>query len=84
MCENKKMFNFDIRTIIITFFYTIYQSLSVYVIICIGIYKLRIQQYYIILTISLLAPLDTRNSITSECPLRVALDNGVSPSYNKT
>ena len=90
MCENKKMYYFDIRTII-NFFYTVYQSLNMYVITCIRTYlrtyKLRIQQYYIILTISLLsplAPLDNRNSITFACPYSAALDSGVSPHYNKT
>ena len=84
------MFNFEITIIIIllaSFTLYVYQSLSVYVIICIRIYKLRIQQYYIILTISLLsplAPLDNRNLITSECPKHAALDSGVSRHYNKT
>ena len=37
---------------------------------------------YIVLTVSRLAPLNIKNSITSEWPYCVAYSNGVQPYYN--
>ena len=72
MCEKRKCSTLTSEQLLLPYFtLVVYQSLSVYMIICIRIYKLRIQQYYIILTIFLLsplAPLDNRNSINFACP----------------